>query len=85
MPLASKLALSADLMNGVITRMGKAVLGADETPSLTQAQKLREMVYRCAACSDQSGCAALQATVTQLDRPPMFCRNSRSLMALSKA
>lgn len=85
MPIVSNFALNADLMNGVMKRLGRAALGPDDIPNPVRAQKLREMIYRCAACSDQSGCAALQATVMKLESPPLFCRNADALMGLPKA
>lgn len=85
MQIASKLAVSADLMTGLIDRMGKTVLGPNEMPSLAQARKIRNMVYRCSACPDQRGCAALQAKVQHLDTPPTYCPNAEALNALPNA
>ncbi|WP_299628297.1 DUF6455 family protein [uncultured Tateyamaria sp.] len=82
MPLTSNLARSADLMTGLMGRMGKVVLAPNEVPSLAQARKIRNMVYRCAACPDQRGCAALQATALHLDSPPAYCPNADALTAL---
>jgi len=82
MPIAAKLALGADLMTGLMDRMGKSALGPNEVPSLAQARKIRNMVYRCAACPDPRGCAALQATMRHLNKPPLYCPNAQALNAL---
>lgn len=85
MTLASKMARSADLMTGIIDRMGKTALGPDDVPSLAHGRRLRNMVLRCTTCPDPQGCAALQATVTHLDAPPVYCPNADLLRALPNA
>ncbi|WP_223428602.1 DUF6455 family protein [Tateyamaria pelophila] len=84
MSLSSKRTLSADLVNGVITRMRRAAPGPAQSPGPVHARGLREVVKRCADCSDQSGRAALQTTRMRSDKPPIFCPNTNALMALPK-
>ncbi|WP_299376307.1 DUF6455 family protein [uncultured Tateyamaria sp.] len=76
----TKLARSADLMTGMLDRMGKGL--AHGTPSQAQARHARNLVFRCAACPDQEGCARLQATALTLDHPPVYCPNAQALTAL---
>ncbi|WP_415403432.1 DUF6455 family protein [Tateyamaria sp. SN3-11] len=78
----SKLAQSADLMTGILDRIGKTLVAPGAHASRANAQAARNMVYRCAACPDQDGCRRLQATALHLERPPLFCTNAERLMAL---
>jgi len=85
MTIAAKIAPSADLMTGMIDRLGKTVLTEADAPTLGRARMVRNMVFRCLACPDQPGCAALQGTVQHLDAPPAYCPNAATLMALPDA
>lgn len=82
MTIASKIAPSADLLTGMLDRLGRTVVGPDETATLAHGRALRNMVFLCLACPDQPGCAALQARNRHLDRPPSYCRNAQTLKAL---
>lgn len=85
MSLASELALSTKLVTGMLTRLGKAVLAPNAPPDPAYVQRVQALIFCCAACSDQPGCAALQATVMHMDHPPKFCGNAQALRALPKA
>ena len=76
------MAPSADLMTGMMDRMGKVAVGDGEVPTMARGRLLRNMVFRCAACPAPDACAALQQTVTHLDAPPLFCPNAEALKAL---
>lgn len=82
MSKSSRIADSADLMHGMIRRLGKIPPGSDGTPNLAQAQELRALTLACTKCSDPASCAALQNTVQHLAEPPSYCPNAASLMAL---
>ena len=72
----SKIANSADLASGMMTRLGSTF--ADdilENPD-TGTRRYAAVVYRCAGCSDQAGCAQLQAQNAHLDHAPSYCRNA---------
>lgn len=80
-----RLAPAADLMTGMMARLGKVAVDQGEMATRTRAQMLRTMVCRCAACPDPAACAALQRTMQRLDAPPLFCPNADALMALPGA
>lgn len=82
MGLAERMAPSADLMTGMMDRLGKVAVNKNETVSLARAHHIRNMVFRCAACPEPAACAALQQTVQHLDKPPLFCPNTAALMNL---
>ena len=75
MGLISKLAGSADLVNGMADRvgldLGEAVM---RNPELVGPQ-YREMVVRCSTCTDQDACTQLQKSCDHLDAAPAYCRN----------
>ncbi|WP_299041001.1 DUF6455 family protein [uncultured Tateyamaria sp.] len=77
-----RLAASADLMTGMMHRLGKIAVGPGDVPGLARARHLQTMVFRCRACPDPGACAALQRTVLHLDAPPLFCPNAQALRAL---
>ncbi|WP_299657245.1 DUF6455 family protein [uncultured Tateyamaria sp.] len=85
MGLADRMAPSADLMTGMMDRLGKTVVGADEAPTPARARMIRNMVFRCTACPEPAACAALQRTVLHLDAPPLFCPNTEALKGLPDA
>lgn len=85
MTIASKIAPSADLLTGMLDRLGKAAVGPGETATTAHGRALRNMVFRCLACPDQPGCAALQSRHRHLDRPPEYCRNAATLRTLPDA
>lgn len=66
----SKLDRSADLVKGMATRIGYDVSDPAHAPLFKQ------MVFACAGCSDQDGCARLQADADTLDAAPTYCRNA---------
>lgn len=82
MGFADRLAPAADMMTGMMDRLGKVAVADGETASRARAQQIRSMVYRCAACPEPAACAALQRTVQNLEQPPLFCPNTDALMAL---
>lgn len=71
----SKIARSADLASGMMQRLGSRfpqdVLDHPETGT----SKYASIVFRCAGCPDQDGCAKLQAEHAHLDHAPAYCRN----------
>lgn len=81
MGLLSKIGQSADLMQGLATRMdvdlGARIL-ADPDHA---AQVFRTMVLRCSQCDGQSDCASLQAANPHIDAAPAYCRNREVLDA----
>lgn len=85
MGLADRMAPSADLMTGMMDRLGKVAVGENENASLARAHQIRNMVFRCSACPEPAACAALQRTVQHLDAPPLFCPNTEALMNLPDA
>lgn len=71
MGLMSKLDASADLVQGMATRVGH---------DLTRdPMAFRSMVLRCSGCAEQGECASLQATSVTLAAPPVYCRNAQTL------
>ncbi|AVO39241.1 DUF6455 family protein [Pukyongiella litopenaei] len=79
MGLFSKMADSADLVNGMAERLGadlRSYLGRD--PEINAAS-YRTMVYRCTTCVDQDGCRMLQSAHDRLDHAPAYCRNKQEL------
>lgn len=85
MSIVTKIAPSADLMTGMIDRLGKQAVDPREVATQAHARMLRTMVFRCLACPDQPGCAALQGTCQHLDEPPACCPNRGVLMELADA
>ncbi len=79
MGLFSKMAESADLMNGMAVRLGADLPAYLERDPEINAASYRAMIYRCSTCTDQEGCRTLQATHDRLDRAPAFCRNKQEL------
>ncbi len=76
MGFLKRLAQSADLAMGMAKRLdvdlSANALAGDELAG----QHLRAIVMRCAQCSDQQGCARLQAGTTTLAQAPRFCQNA---------
>lgn len=71
----SRISQSADLMHGMAAR-----LGADVTNPILRnpdqgALDFRAMILRCSACTDQVGCANLQARCAHLENAPAYCLN----------
>lgn len=85
MTLVNRMAPAADLMTGMLDRLGKAVVGANETATPTRARLIRNMVFQCSACPEPAACVALQRTVLHLEEPPMFCPNTAALKGLPDA
>ena len=79
---ANRIAASADLMTGMINRLGKAATNENHAPTTAHANMIRNMVLRCNACPEPAACAALQRTVQCLDQPPLFCPNTDALRNL---
>ena len=79
MSLFKRIARSSDLASGMMNR-----LGADVADRLVRepdlfAGEVRSIIIRCAACSDQEGCARLQAENETLAHPPAYCLNADRL------
>ena len=75
MGLFSRLAGSADLVTGMADRLGADLAGPTLRDAERAAVEHRAMVLRCSACTDQPGCADLQAGSDHLDRAPDYCMN----------
>ncbi|TNF64107.1 MAG: adenylosuccinate lyase [Rhodobacteraceae bacterium] len=76
MGLFRKLAGSADLVSGMAQRLGADMQDQIMSDPEAGARRFAAMVYRCAGCTDQDGCAALQAENDRLDHAPAYCRNA---------
>lgn len=75
----SKIARSADLASGMMKRLGSRFpQDVMESPD-THAHLYAGVVFRCAGCADQEGCAKLQTENAHLDRAPSYCRNAALL------
>ncbi len=61
---------SADLVRGMADRTD-----TDLSTPLAVSQ-FRQMVLACSGCTDQDGCAKLQAENDHLDAAPGYCRNA---------
>ena len=66
----------------MMTRLRKAPLDPREVATQAHAQRLRQMVLRCAACPDQAGCAAMQAMSLTCNAPPDCCPNREAFQRL---
>lgn len=75
----SKIARSADLASGMMDRLGSDFAEDILRNPETGTHKYASVVFRCAGCSDQDGCAKLQAENTHLDHAPDYCRNKKIL------
>ncbi|MCE8001014.1 MAG: adenylosuccinate lyase [Rhodobiaceae bacterium] len=75
----TKIAKSADLASGMMERLGSDFATDILEHPETGAQTYASVVFRCAGCSDQAGCARLQAEVDHLDHAPAYCRNAALL------
>ena len=82
MSFVSRIPQSANLMSGMMTRLRKAPLDPREIATQAHAQRLRQMVLRCAACPDQAGCAAMQAMSLTCNAPPDCCPNREAFQRL---
>ena len=80
MGLFSKLTRSADLVQGMATRLGADTANPILRDPDHAAVVYRSMVLRCSACSDQTACAELQAGCTHLDAAPDYCLNKDLLV-----
>ena len=76
MSVISKIAPSADLVSGMMSRLGKAPTAPREVATRAHAARLRMMVLQCTSCPDQESCAALQAMTLHCDAPPNYCPNA---------
>ena len=81
MGLFSKIGQSADLMRGMADRLGVDMADAICRDPENEGRRYREMVIHCSACSDQDGCARLQASCDHLDAAPDYCQNKAVLEA----
>lgn len=84
MGLFSKLGQSADLVEGMADRLGidyGAVIAKDPE---AEGRKFMRAVMNCSKCSNQDGCAELQAHSRQLTETPEYCRNSDMLTHMQR-
>ncbi|MFY9209595.1 MAG: DUF6455 family protein [Aestuariivita sp.] len=72
----SKIANSADLASGMMERLGSDFAQDIINNPETGTRKYASVVMRCSGCSDQDGCAKLQAENDHLDHAPSYCRNA---------
>jgi len=75
----SKIARSADLASGMMDRLGSDFAEDILRNPESGTHKYAGVVFRCAGCSDQEGCAKLQAENAHLDHAPAYCRNKKIL------
>ncbi len=81
MGLFSKLNKSAALMNGMAQRVGVDLSAGMLTSTHQAAPAYRNLVLRCAGCSEQAACEVLQADHDHLDAAPGYCRNADRMNA----
>ncbi|WP_050929989.1 DUF6455 family protein [Aestuariivita boseongensis] len=81
----SKIAKSADLASGMMDRLGSELMEDLMRNPETSTHRLAGVVFRCAGCSDQDGCAKLQAENAHLDHAPSYCRNKGLLERRARA
>ena len=79
MGLFSRISQSADLVHGMATRLGADIANPILRNPDQAALHFRAMILRCSACTDQAGCADLQARCAQLDHAPDYCMNKAEL------
>ena len=75
----SKTARSADLASGMMDRLGSTFPEDVMKNPDVNVHKYAGIVFRCSGCSDQDGCARLQAENAHLDKAPSYCRNAALL------
>ncbi len=66
---------SADLVTGMADRRGVDFSARIMRNPDAGTESFRALMMRCSACSDQDGCAELQANCDHLDAAPDYCCN----------
>ncbi|MCA0872382.1 DUF6455 family protein [Seohaeicola saemankumensis] len=84
MGVFTKISKSAELVGGMIERLGTDLAGWGNHDPELEAVRYRAMVMRCSGCPDQSGCRKLQDQNSHLDHAPDYCQN-RAVLAQMKA
>ncbi len=84
MGLFSKLGQSTDLVEGMADRLGIDYGELIAKDPEAEGRKFRLAVMNCNHCSNQSGCAELQAVTQKLSETPGYCRNSHMLSHMRK-
>ncbi|EBA16324.1 hypothetical protein RSK20926_21400 [Roseobacter sp. SK209-2-6] len=79
MGLFSKLGQSTDLVEGMADRLGIDYGEVVARDPETEGRKFMRAVLNCSKCSNQDGCAKLQAQSDQLATTPDYCRNTDML------
>ena len=84
MGLFSKLGQSADLVEGMADRLGidyGEIIARDPE---AEVRKFMRAVMNCSHCTNQDGCADLQAQNPALVQSPDYCRNGDMLEHMRK-
>ncbi|MEP2718205.1 DUF6455 family protein [Pseudophaeobacter sp.] len=84
MGLFSKLGQSTDLVEGMADRLGVDFADDIVRDPETGGRKFRRAVLNCSHCSNQAGCADLQAETDHLAEAPDYCRNRDMLAHMPK-
>ncbi|KPD11397.1 DUF6455 family protein [Phaeobacter sp. 11ANDIMAR09] len=84
MGLFSKLGQSTDLVEGMADRLGVDFGQNMAADPEAEGRKFRRAVMNCSHCTNQAGCADLQAANSHLDEAPSYCRNHDMLAHRAK-
>ncbi len=74
---------SADLVNGMTQRLGLDLASRLARDPESEAQRLKQMITRCAACRAHVACAQLQAQEDSLAACPAYCQNRAAFAVLA--
>lgn len=85
MGLFSKLGQSTDLVEGMADRLGIDYGEIVAKDPEAEGRKFMRAVLNCSHCSNQDGCAELQAQSSQLSDTPEYCRNRDMLSHMRKS
>lgn len=74
MSIFQKISESTGLVSGMAERLGVDMQARMTQPDLA-ARSFRDMVTRCATCSEHAACTRLQEENPLLEAAPDYCRN----------
>ena len=80
----SRLDKSGDLVFGMSRRLGVDLGHRVVHDPEAEARRLRTMLFRCAQCTNQEGCAHLQDRFDTLEDAPGYCMNKRAFQDMER-
>ena len=84
MGLLTRMALGADLSQGMAERLGVDLDQAFANSSDVGVLALQNVVMRCAACRQHNDCMEVQKSHATLREPPEYCRNTALFQRLAR-